>query len=149
MGERRRDDRGDAADDDFDELEEVEPRRPRRRDDDFDEPPRRRRQYDDDYDDRPIRASESATNGPAVAGLVLGISGFVIAFIPCVGWLSILIGIVGVVFSAIGISQAKKPDQGKGMAITGLIMSILAVIWWPIWIFLFWAILFGAAAASR
>jgi hypothetical protein len=81
----------------------------------------------------------------AVAGLVLGIVSFVISFIPCVGLLAILPAILGIIFSIIGISKAKTTGQGKGMAIAGLILSILAIAWVPIYILL---IVGGAAATS-
>jgi DNA-directed RNA polymerase subunit RPC12/RpoP len=71
--------------------------------------------------------------GMAIAGMVLGIVGFIFAFVPCVGWIGILLGILGAVFSSIGLAHALKVRVGKGMAITGLSLSILAILWWPIW----------------
>jgi hypothetical protein len=103
---------------------------------------RRRRRRRDDYDDRD-RGTASQGNGMAVAGMVLGIIGFVFSFIPCAWVLGMLLGIKGVIFSGIGLGHAAKVGQGKGMAVTGLIMSILAIIWAPIWIFLLMALLFS------
>ena len=90
------------------------------------------------------RSSSGQGVGMAVTGLVLGVVGFVLAFIPCIGWVfSIILGILGTVFSCIGLSQSGKTQQGKGMAITGLILSVLAIIWGPLFYFL---ILAGIAA---
>ncbi|MCI0682968.1 MAG: hypothetical protein L0Y71_12770 [Gemmataceae bacterium] len=99
--------------------------------------------YDDDRDDdrdddvARVRASRGGTNGLAIAGMVLGIVGFLTVFIPCVGWvLAIILGIVGATLSGIGLGTASKYGSGKGMAIAGLVLSILAIIWVPIWIFI-------------
>ncbi len=81
----------------------------------------------------------------AVAGLVFGILAIVSAFVPCVSLFSFLPALLGIIFSAIGLSQAKRTGEGKGMAIAGLVLSILAVIWIPIFLFL---ILGGLAAAG-
>lgn len=81
----------------------------------------------------------------AVAGLVLGIMAIVISFIPCIGLLAIMPAILGIIFSVVGLSQAKKTGQGKGMAIAGLVLSLLAIAWIPIFILL---IMGGAAAAG-
>jgi hypothetical protein len=102
--------------------------RPPADDMDFEEAPvRRGRGRDDDYDDPPRRTG--GTNGLAIAGMVLGIVGLVLAFIPCVGWiLGIILGIVGAALSGIGLASANKSGSGKGMAISGLILSILAIV---------------------
>lgn len=79
----------------------------------------------------------------AVAGMVLGIVGFVLSFIPCLGWfLGVVLGILGAIFSGIGMANAANTHQGKGMAIAGLVLSILAILWIP----LFWLLILHAAA---
>jgi len=50
-----------------------------------------------------------------IPGLV--IAGFILAIIPCTWWL-------GLIFSAIGLSQANKRGAGKGLAIAGLVISL-------------------------
>lgn len=97
------------------------------------------RRYDDErYDDvERVRASHGGNNGLAIAGMILGIVGFLVVFIPCVGWLlAIVLGIVGATLSGIGLGTAGKYGGGKGMAIAGLVLSILAIIWVPVWIFI-------------
>ena len=101
-----------------------------REDDDMafenDRPARGGRGSEDDFD-APRRTG--GTNGLAIAGMVLGIVGLVLAFIPCVGWiLGIILGIVDAALSGIGLASANKSGSGKGMAVSGLILSILAIV---------------------
>lgn len=58
----------------------------------------------------------------AVASLVLGICALVFPFIG-LGWLSVLVGIVGVILGALG----KKDEAKSGMAKAGMVMSIIAI----------------------
>ncbi len=58
----------------------------------------------------------------AVASLVLGICSLVFPFIG-LGWLSCIVGIVGVILGALG----RKNTEKKGMATAGLVMSIISV----------------------
>ena len=58
----------------------------------------------------------------AVASLVLGICALVFPFIG-LGWLSMLLGIVGIVLGSLGKSNVEK----RGLATAGIVMSIIAV----------------------
>ena len=103
----------DRYDDDRDD--DDRPRRPRRRDDDDreddDRPGRSRRRYDDDPPATP------KGNGMATASLVLGI-------------LSVCFGpVTGVVGGILGLIGMSKPT-GKGMAITGLLLSVVFSLTW-------------------
>ena len=63
------------------------------------------------------------TNSLAVAGFVTGIVSLFINFCG-------LVGLVATVLSAVGLSQIKSSkEEGKGMAITGLILGIIGVIY--------------------
>jgi hypothetical protein len=64
-------------------------------------------------------------NGLAVAGMVLGIIGLVLCWIPFVGAACALIGLI---LSALGMSKANKGASGKGMAIAGLVCGIVGLI---------------------
>ncbi|MDP1802383.1 MAG: DUF4190 domain-containing protein [Bacteroidota bacterium] len=79
----------------------------------------------------------AANNGKGlgIAGMILGILAIIVSFVPCFGWWAIVLAVVGVILSAISMSQAKKANAPKGMAIAGLICSILAIIIGSIWIF--------------
>lgn len=58
----------------------------------------------------------------AIASLVLGICSLVFPFIG-LGWLSCLLGIVGIIFGVLGRTRSDK----KGMATAGMVMSIIAI----------------------
>ena len=63
----------------------------------------------------------SRSNGMGTAGLILGIVGMFFSWIPYVGW---IIPLLGLIFSIIGLA---KRNVVKGAAIAGLILSILSV----------------------
>ena len=66
-------------------------------------------------------------NGMAVAALVCGIVGAVLAFIPFLFFVGLILGILAIVFGAIGLSRANKGASGKGMAIAGLILGAVSL----------------------
>ena len=69
-----------------------------------------------------------------VFALVWGIvvfAAFCVALIPCLGWLNwvtIPLGIVGVVLGAVALSRAGREGQSTGPALAGLILSLIAVV---------------------
>lgn len=67
----------------------------------------------------------NAGQGLGIAGLVLGIIAILICFIPCVGVLAIVPGLVGVTLSAIAYNQAVKGNGARGIIIAALVISIL------------------------
>lgn len=71
------------------------------------------------------------TSGMAVAGMVLGILSLLFFW----AWvLGPVLSVAGIVFSAVGMSQGSKPGwTGKGMAIAGLVCSLITA---AIWVFL-------------
>lgn len=82
-----------------------------------------------------IAVTQPASNGLAVASLVLGIVGAVfslLAFTVICGFLSFPLGVIGIVLGALA---ARNPYH-KGMAITGLVLSIVAVVFTIGWIVL-------------
>lgn len=59
------------------------------------------------------------SNGLALAGLICG----------CVGFLTCgLAGIAGIICSALGLKKANQTDVGKGLAMAGLVVSILSSV---------------------
>jgi len=83
----------------------------------------------------PARAATGErTSGMAIAALIMGILGL-IAFGP--------LAILAIIFGAIGIGQANKDPnvKGKGMAVAGLVLGIIAVAGWVIAI-IFWSTFF-------
>lgn len=68
------------------------------------------------------------TNPLALTGMILGIVAVTLGLCCCYGF---PFNVAGIVFSILGLVQIKKsPEQysGKGMAITGLILSILSIL---------------------
>ena len=60
-------------------------------------------------------------SGKAITGFVLSLSGWFLAGIIC--------GILGIIFSSIALSDIKRKNyNGKGLAIAGLIVSIVLLV---------------------
>jgi hypothetical protein len=65
------------------------------------------------------------TSGMAIAGFIFGILSVLLGWIPVLGWIIVLLGII---FSSIGLAQTEKGKvKGKGLALAGLILSAF----WP------------------
>jgi hypothetical protein len=65
------------------------------------------------------------SNGMATAGLVLGIAALALC------WLTILdipLVILGITFAAVGLKRAKRGAGSRGMAMAGLICSLIAAV---------------------
>ena len=67
------------------------------------------------------------TKNRAIAGLVLGIIAIVLSFIPIANLISIIPGIIGIVMSAKALKEIGDGSE-KGMAIAGLVCSIVGVV---------------------
>ena len=67
---------------------------------------------------------EKNSSGLATAGMVLGIIGAVLSFIPIINNIAFFIGILALIFGIIGI--VKK--TGKGKAIAGVVLGILSIV---------------------
>jgi type II secretory pathway pseudopilin PulG len=66
----------------------------------------------------------------ATAGMILGIAGIVACWIPLVG---VLAGLLGIIFGAIGMSRAGRlGGVGRGAGITGLVTGIISLLMLPI-----------------
>jgi hypothetical protein len=75
----------------------------------------------------PMATSASTTNSTAVAGLVFGLLGLTGGWFCC----GPLFSVLGIAFSSVGLSQIRRnPAQntGRGIAIAGLVLSILGLI---------------------
>lgn len=77
---------------------------------------------------RQMGGAAPTTNAMALTGLIMGI--VAVTFGLCCCW-GIPFNILGIVFSVIGLAQIRKNPElqtGKGLAITGLILSILSIV---------------------
>ena len=64
-------------------------------------------------------------NGMAVAGMVLGIISLVFFWGHIFCWIP---GILAIIFSALGLKKSKVVGKGRGMAMAGLITSIIGIV---------------------
>jgi hypothetical protein len=74
----------------------------------------------------PVYSSTGGTNGNAVTGLIFGI---LACTCPCGSFFT---GAIGIVFSCIALSQLSHSttEKGKGLAIAGLVLSIIGLMFW-------------------
>lgn len=77
---------------------------------------------------------EPRTNGMGVAGFVLALCGLIFSWVPVLGW---ILWILGLIFSIVGMTR-----QPKGLAIAGLVISLLGLI-----LLIVLAVVIGAALA--
>jgi tetrahydromethanopterin S-methyltransferase subunit F len=103
----------------------------------------------------PFAGRPTGYSGVSIAGFTCGLIGFLFSLlevIPCIGcWLlpvSIPTTLAGLVCSIIGLVTAKKANRKKGLAIAGLVLSIVAIIWAPLAFFLFLGGLAGLGATA-
>lgn len=61
------------------------------------------------------------TNGPGIASLVLGIIAVLTFWFPFIG---LVISVIGLVLAGVGMKRL----EGKGLAIGGLVLSIIALV---------------------
>lgn len=75
------------------------------------------------------------TNSSSIVALVLGLISFISSFF--------FLGFVGIIFGHIARSQIKaRGERGNGMAVAGLWLSYLSVLFWVA----FWLLYFGVIA---
>ena len=72
-------------------------------------------------------ATVPKTNAMAMTGMIMGIVAMTFGFCCCYG---IPFNVMGLIFSLVALSQIKKDpqQQGRGMAIAGLILSIASLL---------------------
>lgn len=63
--------------------------------------------------------------GLGIAALVCGIVGIVGGFIPYVGYFTLILSILGVVFGALSMKKLKAVNQPAGLATAGLVLGIV------------------------
>jgi len=62
----------------------------------------------------------------ATAGFILALLTLFLGWIPILGW---LIWLLGLIFSAIGLGNANRAGgTGKGLAIAGLVISLIGIV---------------------
>ena len=79
----------------------------------------------------------NAGQGLGIAGLIMGIIAIPLAILGCTSVLGLVLGVAGVVLSAVGLSQATKSNGSKGLPTAGLVVSILGTAIALMWILFF------------
>ena len=69
-------------------------------------------------------------SGMAVTSMVMGIMALPFTFIPYANCLAPILVLLGIIFGHIGLSQSNTTGEGRGQAITGLILSYLTLLIW-------------------
>jgi arsenate reductase-like glutaredoxin family protein len=69
--------------------------------------------------------NSSAGAGLGVAGLILGILSIPFGIIPCTAFFALIMGVLGIILSAVGYSQARQVGAQTGLILAALIISIL------------------------
>ena len=72
-----------------------------------------------------IQIVDTRSNGIGTAGFVLALLTLFLGWIPFFGW---VMWTLGLIFSAMGISKAKKIHKGMGLSVAGLVISLIGVI---------------------
>lgn len=67
-------------------------------------------------------------NTLAIVAIVLGGLGFALSIIPCIGFLSIPLGVIGLILAAIAYFKAKDNGDRKTLSIVALVVSFLPLL---------------------
>ena len=67
------------------------------------------------------------TNGIAIAAGVCGIIAVVLCWIPFVDYVSIVLGVLAIIFGILGLRRADAYGSGRGMAITGIVCGAVGL----------------------
>lgn len=82
-------------------------------------------------------------NTLAIVSLVLGGLGFLISIIPCIGFFSVPLGLIGMILGAIAYFKAKDNGDKKVLSIVALVVSFLPLLISALWYFTFSSSLSG------
>jgi len=72
-----------------------------------------------------VQAPARPGNGLGVAGFVTGLLGLIFCWVPAFG---IVLALLGVIMGGVGIATGKKKGAPIGLAVSGLVLGIIALI---------------------
>lgn len=75
----------------------------------------------------------NAGQGLGIAGLILGLLAIPAGLFPCTFYIGIIFGIIGIVLSAVALSQANRGYGPKTLIIAALVCSVLGLSFASIW----------------
>ncbi|MBB3083428.1 hypothetical protein [Geodermatophilus sabuli] len=73
----------------------------------------------------PPQFQPQPSNGLGTAGFVLGLLGTVLFWVPLVGF---ILAVLGIVFSAVGRAQGVQRGAPTGLAMAGLVLGIIGAV---------------------
>lgn len=79
------------------------------------------------YGQPPAMIYGRETNGIAIAAGVCGIVAVVLCWIPFVDYVSIVLGVLAIIFGILGVRRADAYGSGRGMAITGIVCGAVGL----------------------
>ena len=89
-------------------------------------------------------SSVQKPKGLSIAGMVLGIIGLIFSLATCTWIFGIILCVIGLILSGVALNNCKQGKaDGKGMAIAGLVTSIVGIVW-----VLIFFIFIGAVASA-
>ncbi len=88
---------------------------------------------------QPVYQQPVYQKAPSVPGKGLGIASMVIGIVAlalgiCLGWVGVIASIVAIAMGGVGLNKAKAVGAKNGMAVAGLVCSIIALAFDIIWI---------------
>ncbi len=78
----------------------------------------------------PITPVPQKSNGAgfSIAGLVLGIHATIVAWFYMYNIIAVVMGILGIIFAAVGRKKAKEAGASTGVGTAGLVLSIIGTV---------------------
>ena len=75
-----------------------------------------------------LKTEPTKHNVCGIVSFIFALVGIATSFISAISWLSGICNLVAFILGIVGIVQAKKKNEKKAFAVTGLILSLLGVI---------------------
>lgn len=72
--------------------------------------------------------NQKSGNVFSILALVFGILACVGAFIPYITYVAWVVGILAIVFGAIGMKRSRESNSGFGLAVAGLVLGIIGTV---------------------
>lgn len=72
--------------------------------------------------------NEKKGNAFSVVALICGLLGCVGAFLPIITYFAWVIGVLGIIFGALGMKKSKETNTGHGLAVAGFVLGIIGTV---------------------
>jgi len=83
------------------------------------------------------------SNGKATTGLVLGLVATFFNIIPFLGFISIILSVLSIIFGGIGMSKSAELG-GRGKGIAGVVLGLVNIVWFFVATFIMVAVVASA-----